>query len=39
MYKATRTKPGNSAPMNISPALVEATPNSLGRAKLPVVAL
>ena len=39
IYRPTRTSPGTSAPRNISPALVETTPNSDGIEKLPVVSL
>ena len=39
MYKPTSTSPGKRAPINISPALVEFTPNSDGIVKLPVASL
>ena len=39
MYKPTRINPGTSAPKNISPALVEPTPNTLGMEISPVASL
>ncbi len=39
MYKATNTSPGTSAPMNMSPALVETTSNSDGMENSPVASL
>ena len=39
IYTATRTKPGTSAPRNISPALVDPTSNVLGIEISPVAFL
>ncbi len=39
MYRPTRIRPGRKAPRNMSPALAEVMPNSVGMAASPVANL